>query len=143
MWVAGELGEGLLAFCQHQPVLVWCAFWRACMAVLDVPSQTPRSKDIRNKNNYTTWLRALVCAYLRPAHACASISLSRMLGRVLRTQSLRASLRGRPVTTELLRKKKISVGSRQLKDALARTEKREQRAGDPPPSRPSSEHSAK
>ena len=62
VWVAGELGEGLLASCQHLKVLVWCAF--LVMAVLDVSSQTPRSTDIRNKNNYTTWLRALVCAYL-------------------------------------------------------------------------------
>ena len=27
-------------------------------------SQTPRSTDIRNKNNYTKWSGALVCAYL-------------------------------------------------------------------------------
>ena len=34
------------------------------MAVLDVSSETPRSTDIRKKNNYTKWLGALVCAYL-------------------------------------------------------------------------------
>ena len=52
------------------------------MAALDVSSQTPRSTGIRHKNNYTAWLRALVCAYL-PV-------------RVPVRCRLRASLRGRP-----------------------------------------------
>ena len=161
MWVAGEIGEGLLASCQHQPVLVWCAF--LVMAVLDVSSKHLARRTCATKtttpHGYVHWcVRMCLCAclcgvgdlfcpqppsylYLPASRAHTDLPLQ---GRtVLRTQPLRASLHGCPVTTQLPRKIEKSAGSRQLKDALASTEKRGQRAGNPQPSRPSSEHSAK
>ena len=127
-------------------------------------SQTPYSTGIRNKNNYTTWHGALVCAYLSvrvPARCGGPVLPTAALAPLspvppARTptcpcwlahcceRSLFVPLSvDAPLTTQLPRKKKIPAGSSQLKDTLASTEKREQRAGDPQPSRPTSEHSAK